>query len=223
MLSIFYYENVFMKVFRGVLLVLTVVVSVQAKAQLVGELFTSKSYTAHEFWGELAFSDSSRFSFFSYNLFRISHNAGQQNSLFNYSTVNYSITENFGIAAGGFLTQEGFSPVVALNLTKVSDTWLVSFFPSVELVRKPNLDFFAFVQFRPKINDQWRVFSQIIANTNFNFRQHNFSEQALRVGLDYKTFQFGLGLDVNQFTFTENRVRQTDWSQHLGIFVRKEF
>lgn len=58
---------------------------------------------------------------------------------------------------------------------------------------------------------------------NFNFRQHNFSEQALRVGLDYKAFQFGIGLDTNQFTSEESGTRQTNWNEHIGLFIRKEF
>ncbi|UJP64295.1 hypothetical protein [Mongoliitalea daihaiensis] len=205
------------------LVVICWVLSTAGKAQIVGEVFSTKRYTSHEFWGELAFSDSSRFSFFSYNLFRISHNPAYPNSLFNFSTVNYSLTENFGLAAGGFVSQDGFSPIVAFNYTKISDNWLVSIFPSIEVTRNPNLDVFAFVQFRPKINDRWSLFTQVIANSNFNFRQHNFSEQAIRLGLDYKTFQFGLGMDINQFTSESSGQRQTDWNQHPGLFIRKEF
>lgn len=192
-------------------------------AQFVGEIFSSRGYTSHEFWGQLAFSDSSRFSFFSYNLFRIGHSPDFQNQLFNYSAIDYALNENFGLALGGFVTQEGFSPVAAVSFTKVTDTWLVSLFPNVELRSSPNMDIFGFIQFRPKLTDKLKLFTQVIANSNFNFRSHNFSEQAARVGLDYRTFQFGFGIDTSQFTTEESGIRQTSWSQAFGLFVRKEF
>lgn len=196
---------------------------ISGSAQVVGELYASKNYINHEVWWSKSFSDSSRFSFFSFNRFRINYEHPENSQFLNYSTLNYSFGKNLGVSGGGFLTQYGFSPIVALNFFHFSETWMIGLFPGVEIKDQPNADIFAFVQFRPMLNDRVRVFSQIIASSNFSFKQHNISEQSVRLGLDYKSFQLGYGFDLGQFTLQEGLTLTTVWTDSHGIFVRREF
>jgi hypothetical protein len=130
--------------------------------------------------------------------------------------------KGFGISAGQLITNQSFSPIVALNYFYANETWLVNLFPSIETKRNANADFFTFIQFKPRISKKLRLFTQFIGNVTFNTQQHKFSEQALRVGLSAKTFQFGLGLDARQITIEQNGLNQRILTQSFGIFVRTE-
>jgi hypothetical protein len=207
----------------GLVLIAVWMLVQNVQAQTVGEIFSTTQYINHEVWWNKPFADSSRWSYFSFTRFRVNYETQQKNEFLSYSTLNYDLGKGFGLSTGGFITKHGFSPVVAINYFFANDTWLINLFPSVELKQKPNAEIFAFVQFRPKLNDNWRLFSQLIANSNFNFIRHNFSEQNLRVGLDYRSFQFGLGADFRQLTVKEDITLSTRITNNFGIFIRKEF
>ncbi|RIW13369.1 hypothetical protein D0X99_16475 [Algoriphagus lacus] len=192
-------------------------------AQVVGEFFATENYMNHEVWWSKPFADSSRFSFFSFNRFRINFENSANSQFLNYSTVNYTLGKNLGISGGGFLTQYGFAPLIALNYFYLSEKCLIGLFPGIQVQDSPNADLFAFIQFRPKVNDKIGVFIQLIASSNFNFKRHNVSEQSLRIGLDYRSFQFGYGLDLGQYTYSEGVNTSTEWIDAHGLFIRKEF
>jgi hypothetical protein len=203
------------------LLAMLLCASVVAKAQVVAEVFGGHQNAAHEVWWSKPFAEQSRFSFFSYTRFRTHYQTSAKNEFLSYSTANYEIGKGFGVAAGGFITNFGFSPVVAANYFFQNDTWLVNVFPSVEVKQNANAELFLFLQFRPKLTNKLRLFSQLIVNFNANFQYHNFSEENLRIGLDYKTFQFGLGSDFGQIRNTETNA--TLHTLNYGLFLRKEF
>jgi hypothetical protein len=190
-----------------------------AKAQIVTEVFGTSQYAANEIWANGLFEDGSKFSFFNYTRFRINYSNQVNNQVLSYSTINYEIGKGFGLATGGFVFNNKFVPVLAANYFYQNDTWLINIFPSVELNKNANIEMFLFVQYRQKLTDKLRLFTQLIANSNFNFKKHNFSEQSLRVGLDYKKFQFGLGSDLSVIPMPG----KADFQQNLGLFIRKEF
>lgn len=191
----------------------------QADAQVVAELSANNRYTAHEIWLERFFSTDSKFSFFNYTRFRVKYQADQGSEVLSYSTLNYEIGKGFGIATGGFVFGQDFLPVFAANYTFHNDTWLVNIFPSIELRKRPNLEQFMIVQFRPKISLESRLFSQVLATSNFNLQRHNFSEVSIRLGVDYRSFQWGLGSDLS----ISPQAGTSNVQKNLGVFIRKEF
>lgn len=206
------------------LLILVCLVAIhQVNAQIVGEIFSTGKYTSQEIWFSKSLNDRSRFSFFSYNRLRIDHKNQDNNELLNYSTFNFDLGKGFGVSAGQLLTNQGFSPIIALNYFFANETWLINLFPSVEIKNNANADIFTFIQFKPKLNDTLRLFSQFIGSITFNIQQHKFSEQSLRVGLSVKTFQFGVGIDTRQVTITELNENQLKTTESFGLFLRKEF
>ena len=194
-------------------------------AQNVAEVFVNDKNVSHEIWLSGAFQDSSRLSIFNYTRFRVDYESTTANEFLSYSTINYEIVKGFGIATGGFILNSGFVPVIAFNYFYQNETWLVNIFPSVELVEDPNKEVFLFLQYRPRLNDRLRLFSQLVYNANFTLERHNFSEQNLRLGLEYRSLQFGIGGDVTQvpFEMPETSRVNTDWNFNFGLFLRKEF
>lgn len=198
-------------------------ISKMMHAQIVGEIFSTGEFTTKEFWFAQAFTEKSQMSFFSFNRFRIDYQDSQLNEFLNYSAISYDLGKGFGISSGGFTTNQGFSPIVAINYLFMNKNWMVNFFPALEIRKSPNADIFVFIQFRPRINENLRLFSQIIAINNFRLSRHNFTDQNLRIGLETRGFQFGLGLEMRQVTNDQNPGLETDFSNNLGLFLRKEF
>ena len=128
------------------------------------------------------------------------------------------------MAAGGYITDDGFSPVVGESYFYQNEKWLVNTFSSAELISSPNIELFFF--FRPRISNQVKLFLQLIINSNFDFQQHNFSQQNLRVGLDYKSIQFGLGGDFYQEQVSGSvapETSNTKFNLNIGVFYGKNF
>ena len=209
-----------------ILIIALLVCKTQASGQNVGEIFVNNENVSHEIWLNELFTDSSKVSIFNYTRFKVSYQDNELNEFISYSTLNYSIHKGFGIAGGGYVTAEGFAPVVALSYFYQDNIWLVNIFPTYVFANQEAMEVFLFLQYKPRLSDNLRFFSQLIVNSNFNFKRHNFSEQNLRVGLEYRSFQFGIGSDFTQsnspITEFEEGV-QTNFNQSIGIFLRKEF
>ncbi|MEM9982270.1 MAG: hypothetical protein AAF734_07225 [Bacteroidota bacterium] len=211
---------------RFIFLLISLVWMTQTSAQKVGELFINNKNVAHEVWLWETFEPFSKLSFFNYTRLRVSYQESSLNEFLSYSTLNYQLGKGWGIATGGFMTATGFSPVVAVSYFYENDIWSVNALPSVEFFDDTNIELFLFLQFRPKLSERFRLFSQLIMSSNFDFRQHHFSEQNLRFGLEYRSFQFGVGAE---FTQVPSDPLQEGFGQHLnvnrnfGVFLRKTF
>lgn len=191
-------------------------------SQIAFELFSSRKYASQEVFWEKSFSDSSKWSIFNYARFQVDYASQANNEFFSYNTINYLLTNHLAGSIGGFISQDGFVPVLALNYFKVKENWNFSIFPSIELQAHPFYEIFFFTQFRPKLNEKWRLFSQVIGSSNFNFSQHRFSELLLRLGVQHKFLQFGLGSNARLFRVIENNVPRQLFENNLGIFLRTE-
>ena len=211
---------------RLVYIMIPLVLALNVQGQNLAEVFANDENISHEIWLDESLGESTRFSFFNFTRFRVDYTSDSQNEILSYSTVSYRFGRGLSLAGGGFITNQGFTPVVAASYFFQNDVWMVNLFPSVEIVEDPNMEVFFTFQFRPRINNKLRFFSRLMLNSNFDFQQHNFSEQNLRVGLDYKSFQFGLGGDFTQipvFDSTDSNVVNTDFNMNFGVFLRKEF
>ncbi|MEM9981278.1 MAG: hypothetical protein AAF734_02205, partial [Bacteroidota bacterium] len=132
-----------------------------------------------------------------------------------------------GIASGGYMTNDGFVPIAAISLqyfNKKGDLYL-NVFPTIELTRETNYEIFGLVVYSPRLSKKLKLFTQATFSTNFNFQQHNFSFQQIRLGLDYNDFQFGIGADTQIPTFTDPITNDliTEVNPNIGLFLRKTF
>lgn len=61
------------------------------------------------------------------------------------------------------------------------------------------------------------MFNQLAFEPLFSSKEHIYSYQQIRVGLDYKELlQFGLGINLEQTS------RNFETGQNIGVFIRKE-
>lgn len=159
----------------------------------------------------------------------------------NRASVDYRITNNTYLPQFGFTEAisynheklRGFAPVMVgqvlswgvfskagIQFAHISKnitifTWLVC-----ETQEKPDLDYFLLLRYTPKLTEKVNLFTQVESiNTFPTVSTDNFSyTQRLRLGLSSKSFQYGAGIDLNQFgknTFTI--------TNNVGAFIRHEF
>ena len=121
------------------------------------------------------------------------------------------------------MTNEGFVPIAAISLqyfNEEGDLYL-TVFPTIELTARPNFEMFGLLVYSPAISEKVKFFSQLTFSTNFHFKQHNFSFQQIRLGLDFRGGQFGIGCDAQIPTFrnpVSNEV-ETTFNPNAGLFL----
>jgi hypothetical protein len=159
----------------------------------------------------------------------------------NRASIDYRITKTTFLPQFGFTEAisynheklKGFAPVIvgqvlnwgvfpkagiqyahiAKNITVF--TWLVC-----ETLKEPDVDYFLLFRYTPKLSEKVNLFTQFESVNNFpTVSTGNFSfTQRLRLGIQLKTYQFGVGADFNQTgnsTFTK--------IYNVGGFIRHEF
>ncbi|MCC5921614.1 MAG: hypothetical protein LAT68_14440 [Cyclobacteriaceae bacterium] len=191
----------------------------KSSAQTLTELFTTPDYVANEIWTNGSFGEESDFSFFNFTRFRVLFGEIQPIEFISYTIFTYQLGNGFGLSAGGFALNNVFNPILSVNYFYSNEVWVINFFPAIILQQKPDLDVFNLIQFRPYLSDHLRLFSQLITINNFNFRNHNFIEQTVRLGLERSKFQFGIGFDWKR----SNTELVVEARQSIGLFMRKEF
>lgn len=203
---------------RALVLVLGGLLSQAAPAQIPTEVFVGHRKAQYELFWSRSIDSAGRFSVFTYNRLALDHRNRNAYEFMLYSVGQYNLSNAVGVAVGGYAYNGGVMPVAALSLTRQGRDWFVNLFPTVELRRDPNYELFGFANYTPRLGGKTRLFSQVIANTNFNFRRHNLSLQQLRLGLWRGGVQFGAGLDLTTLTPSDQRRLSTN----VGVFLRKE-
>lgn len=189
-------------------------------AQVASEIFAGHQALANSM---LIFSDienAGKVSFFNLTFFQVDHNDQENNTYEIYQTATFNLNPTWGIAGGGRFLDDQFIPLLALSYQIAKDHFYFNLFPAAQFNTQSNqmeYSLFGILFLTPRINERWKLFSQLAFEPLFNMEEHIYSYQQIRIGLEYKNLiQFGLGANIdqsgNQFTFNQN----------YGIFIRKE-
>jgi hypothetical protein len=197
-------------------------------AQIIyGEAFGGHKKAQHEILISKPIDSLGIVSFFNLTYFTVDYSDRRKIDPFIYTVATLNFNQFIGIASGGYMTNQGFTPIAALSFqyfNEKGDLYL-NVFPTIELTQNPNYEMFGLLVYNPLLTKKLKLFSQLTFSSNFNFEQHNFSFQQIRLGLDYKGFQYGLGCDTQIPTFTnpQNNKLETNFYPNAGLFVRKTF
>ncbi len=161
-----------------------------------------------------------RFDFFNISYFDNYYD--EENKPFNEGLIQTYVAYNFikgvGVGLGGtYNSFGGVSANLVGQFVNAGPNHLIVFFATIYLEENPQYEAFTQLQYRFRLNDDWRLFTQLMALTNWvELEDHNRSFQQLRVGLDYRNYQFGIGADFDQYTPLPEHKGQ------VGLFVRAE-
>lgn len=200
-----------------------------ANAQIPVEIFSGHERTTVDIMFFKYFKnkqgDNSRWLFFNRNRASIDYRITKTSFLpqFGFTeAISYNHPKMKGFApvavaqilSGGVFSKAGLQYAhINKNITIFS--WLV-----FETFKKPDLDYFLLFRYTPKLTDKINLFTQAESvNTFPTESSKNFSfTQRIRIGVQLKTYQFGVAADFNQ---SENNTYTK--INNIGGFIRHEF
>lgn len=192
-----------------------------ALAQLAPQIFAGNEAAEYNFLWYKEVDKRGKVSLFNFTSFKADYKNKVNNAYEIYQVGIYNLNKSWGIAGGGRFIGGEFVPLVALSYQKATKDLYLNLFPSAQYspsLQRIDYSLFGLLFYRPQLNNTWRMFNQLTFEPLLNTREHIYSYQQIRIGLEYKQlFQFGIGANFDQvgerFTFRQN----------YGLFVRKEF
>jgi hypothetical protein len=157
--------------------------------------------------------------FFSRNRASVDYNKDSPTAFGSTNAISYNFKNGLGIVAVAAFSNTGFTPKMGAQYFKQKNDfmffgWIVS-----DVKDKGGMDLFGLFRYQPKINEKWRVFSQLELFPVYNFYSETWSlTQRLRLGTKHHTWAVGFAADFNQ---TGENLMTT--SHNLGVFLRNDF
>lgn len=141
-----------------------------------------------------------------------------QTDLFTGAYLNYTTKSGFGGTVLGRIGSRGAGGDVGIHYFKSTKNFMVYALPTVEINEKFTYGWFSIMRYRPTLNDKWKLYTSLELFSTFEEGDHIASVQRIRLGLDFKKFQFGFAMNLSGLG-EDYDIRD----ENLGIFLRREF
>jgi hypothetical protein len=162
--------------------------------------------------------ESKRFSFFSVTSFESDYSQNSNGLDFiNISQISYEIYKGFGISSGGNINKvTGLSPTLGLQYVFADPKWLFVVTPTLIFTKGNTASLLSILEYKPKLTDQLKVYSRVqgLYNHNIKSSTHERSYLQLRIGLEYKKYQYGLASNLDHFGPSRS------FKENYGVFIR---
>ena len=132
--------------------------------------------------------------------------------------LNYTTPSGFGGTMVGRIASAGSGLDTGVHYFKARESFMMYALASLTLVQGPGISWFSITRFTPKIDDKWKLYSSFELFSSFDYKQHQFSTQRLRLGLDNLGNQFGIAVNISE---TGKEIAHSDTNP--GFFIRKQF
>lgn len=138
------------------------------------------------------------------------------NDYMTQASLTYEIVKGLKFATGFHVTPvKGMRPIAGLIYSKATPDWLVVANSRIDFSRDTNIEGMFLVEYKPKISNNWRLYSRIQALYEYSSIIHMQTRSYLmaRAGVSYKEITFGLGTNIDYYgpeKFNENS---------YGIFI----
>lgn len=138
-----------------------------------------------------------------------------------YQNLNYYIGKDWGVSAGVHISREDIMPSVGLAFIKEKGNFGINLFPALTYSfdsKEMGFGLYTLMEYTPKINEQFNLYTMLIIESDFSFKQHQSSNQVIRLGVETrKMMQYGISTTVSQTG------SNFDTSIDFGIFIGKKF
>jgi hypothetical protein len=159
-----------------------------------------------------------RFSFFSVTNFESDYSQNADGLDFiNNSQISFDIYKGFGVSSGANINKvTGLSPTLGLQYVFANPKWLFVVTPNLIFSTGNTASFLSILEYKPKLTDQLKLYSRVqgLYNHNIKSSAHERSYLQLRIGIEYKNYQFGLASNLDYFG--PNR----SFKDNYGVFIR---
>lgn len=122
------------------------------------------------------------------------------NDYMTQSSLTYEIVKGLKLAGGFHVTPvKGMRPIAGLIYTKANPTWLFVVNSRIDFSKDTNVEGMFLVEYKPKINDKWRLYSRLQALYEYStvIDMQTRSYLMARAGLSYKEITFGIGTNID--------------------------
>ena len=188
-----------MKLYFTLLLLLVAGAAAHAQ-QLPIELMAGRENLWYQHVLAKKFSSDSRFGFFNVSTLHVYHDRQRTDEIMSQSYVTWGLSRSFYLQAGAFYASgPGFSPSVGVQFVKQLDDFFILLVPRIDIKKKGSYDAMALVRYQPRLSDQLSLYSHIQLMSNYSGNNHNRSYQNFWLGLGYKSFQFGMALNLDEY------------------------
>jgi hypothetical protein len=162
--------------------------------------------------------ENNRFTFFSVTNFE-SELSQYANGLdfINNSQISYEIYKGFALSTGGNFTKvTGLSPTMGLQYVFANPSWLFVATPNLIFTTGTTASILAILEYKPTLTNQLTLYSRIqcLYNHNFKSSTHKRSYVQIRMGIEYKKYQFGLASNIDYFGPDKS------FKENYGVFMR---
>lgn len=140
-----------------------------------------------------------------------------QTDLFTGAYLNYTLANGLGGSLVGRVASAGAGADAGVHIFKAKQQWMLFGLASVALKNELQYSWFSILRYTPTIHEHWKLYTSLELFSLFGKNNHLASVQRVRLGLDYRQFQFGLAANFS--------ARGSSWaySSNLGGFLRKSF
>lgn len=140
------------------------------------------------------------------------------NELMNQGYLRFSIYKSLSIYAGGFFANSsGLRPSVAISYMFSRPRFQMVMQPRMDVSVSPSFELFGLVEWRPVIREHLLGYTRLQFMSNQGACFHNRSYQQLRLGIEVKAVQFGIGFQADEYGRNYSTLYNT------GVFIRKQF
>ncbi|GAB5466628.1 MAG: hypothetical protein Kapaf2KO_20640 [Candidatus Kapaibacteriales bacterium] len=140
----------------------------------------------------------------------------QNSDLFTGAYLNYTTKSGFGGTVLGRIASGGSGIDAGVHYFKATRSVMIYALPSININDKLLYSWFSIIRYTPTINKDLKMYTSLELFSAFNEIGHLSSVQRIRLGVDKKSYQFGVAVNLN-----ERRYLDTDVNP--GVFLRKQF
>jgi len=162
--------------------------------------------------------EKSSFLFFSRNRASVDYH-NSPTAFGSTNAISYNFKNGFGVVTVASFLNLGFTTKAGIQFNTQKGNFMFFGWAVAELKNKGNIDVFGLFRYQPKINEQWKFFSQLELFPVYNHSSEMWNiTQRVRLGTKYQNVAFGLMTDLNQSgksNFTTN--------ENIGGFLRYDF
>ena len=149
------------------------------------------------------FKAGGKLGYFNISNFQAAYNNSAENNEFiSQNLLTYSLGKGFALSGGLVMNSvAGFRQILGVQYVYASPKWLIVSVPDVDLQDNHNLEIMNLVEFRPKINDKWSLYTRAQGLYVYDpkAKHHARSFFLARIGLQKSAYRFGVGMNQDWY------------------------
>ncbi len=165
------------------------------------------------------FKGSDKLGYFALSFIRANYDNDEYlRESINLAMFKYKLYKNFSILSGAMVNSHwGFRPFAGAQYGYHTKDFMGMVNTGFHLTETKNFETIAMAEYRPAIQGPWSVYSKVqgMYSQNTLIGEHDRSHLYSRLGLSYKAFSFGCGLNYDWYGFGPMKIDDHQW----GIFI----